>query len=90
MSETQLIEDAKEFIENTMKFSFNSLETRTMANRMLKCIEFGAKWGISKEAYTESQLREAIRLAREQYHDDGRPIHVLQTDYDIEQMIKNL
>lgn len=39
-----LEEAAKDFIENTMKFSFDSLETRTQANRMLKCAEFGAKW----------------------------------------------
>jgi hypothetical protein len=38
-----LEEAAKDYIENTMKFSFNSLETKTQANRMLKCIEFGAK-----------------------------------------------
>ena len=44
LGETTLEEAAKDYIENTMKFSFNSLETKTQANRMLKCIEFGAKW----------------------------------------------
>ncbi len=39
-----LEEAAKDYIENTMRFSFNSMETKTQANRMLKCVEFGAKW----------------------------------------------
>ena len=39
-----LEEAAKDFIENTMKFSFISNDTKTQANRMLKCVEFGAKW----------------------------------------------
>lgn len=37
-------EAAKDFIENTMKFSFASNDTKTQANRMLKCVEFGVKW----------------------------------------------
>jgi hypothetical protein len=41
----ETLEDAaKDFIENTMKFSFISNDTKTQANRMLKCVEFGAKW----------------------------------------------
>ena len=44
MSKETLEEASKDYIENTMKFSFNSLETKTQANRMLKCVEFGAKW----------------------------------------------
>jgi hypothetical protein len=32
--------EAKNFIENEMKFSFNSLETKTQASRMLKCVVF--------------------------------------------------
>jgi hypothetical protein len=39
-----LEEAAKRYIENVMRFSFTSLETKTQANRMLKCSEFGAKW----------------------------------------------
>jgi hypothetical protein len=45
MKKKETIEEAaKDYIENTMKFSFDSLETKTQANRMLKCVEFGAKW----------------------------------------------
>lgn len=44
-----LEEAAKDYIENTMRFSFNSMETKTQANRMLKCVEFGAKWQIGKQ-----------------------------------------
>ena len=46
-----------------MKFSFNSLETKTQANRMLKCVEFGAKWQQEqdKNLYSEEDLREAFR-----------------------------
>ena len=46
---TELEEAAKDFIENTMKFSFTSNDTKTLANRMLKCIEFGAKWQMNKQ-----------------------------------------
>ena len=53
-------EVAKDFIENTMKYSFNSLETKTQANRMLKCIEFGAKWQ-EKRMYSEEEVRKAIQ-----------------------------
>jgi hypothetical protein len=48
-------EAAKDFIENTMKFSFNSLETKTQANRMLKCVEFGAKYQ-AERMYTLEQI----------------------------------
>ena len=45
MKNKETIEEAaKDFIENTMKFSFTSNDTKTQANRMLKCVEFGAKW----------------------------------------------
>ena len=50
-------EAAKDFIENTMKFSFNSLETKTLANRMLKCVEFGAKWEQAR-SYSEKDMVE--------------------------------
>jgi hypothetical protein len=52
-----LEEAAKDYIENTMKFSFNSLETKTQANRMLKCIEFGAKWQ-QERMYSEEEMDE--------------------------------
>jgi len=54
-----LEEAAKDYIENTMKFSFNSLETKTQANRMLKCVEFGAKWQ-SERMYSEEEVLELI------------------------------
>jgi hypothetical protein len=39
-----LEEAGKDFIENTIRYSFNSDETKTFANRLLKCVEFGAEW----------------------------------------------
>ena len=50
---------AKDFIENTMKFSFTSNDTKTLANRMLKCVEFGAKWQQEqdKKLYSEEEVR---------------------------------
>ena len=50
---------AKDFIENTMKFSFTSNDTKTLANRMLKCVEFGAKWQQEqiKNMYSEEEVR---------------------------------
>ncbi len=50
-----LEEASKDYIENTMKFSFNSLDTKTQANRMLKCAEFGAKWQ-EQRMYSELEL----------------------------------
>ena len=55
----ETLEDAaKDFIENTMKFSFISNDTKTQANRMLKCVEFGAKWKQeqNKNLYSEEDL----------------------------------
>ena len=49
-----LEEAAKDFIENTMKFSFTSNDTKTLANRMLKCVEFGAKWQQEQEQNNEN------------------------------------
>lgn len=43
-SKVELKDIAKDFVENTMLFSFNSMETRTTAKRMLRCVEFGANW----------------------------------------------
>jgi hypothetical protein len=57
---TEFEEAAKDYIENTMKFSFNSLETKTQANRMLKCVEFGAKWQ-KERMYSEEDLKEAFK-----------------------------
>jgi hypothetical protein len=53
---------AKNFIENEMKFSFNSLETKTHANRMLKCVEFGAKWQ-AERMYSEEEVLNLIQEA---------------------------
>ena len=38
-------------------------DTKTQANRMLKCVEFGAKWQQEqdKNLYSEEDLREAFR-----------------------------
>lgn len=57
-SKETLEEAAKDFIENTMKFSFISNDTKTQANRMLKCVEFGAKWQQeqNKNLYSEEDL----------------------------------
>lgn len=54
-----LEEVAKNYIENTMKFSFNSLETKTYANRMLKCVEFGAKFQQEK-MYSEEDMHKLM------------------------------
>ena len=57
-----LEEAAKDYIENTMRFSFNSMETKTQANRMLKCVEFGAKWQ-QERSYSEAiEFAEWIRI----------------------------
>ena len=39
------------------------METKTQANRMLKCVEFGAKWQQEqyKNKYSEEDLRNAYR-----------------------------
>jgi hypothetical protein len=50
-----LEEAGKDYIENTMKFSFKFLETKTQANRMLKCVEFGAKWQ-AERMYSEEEV----------------------------------
>jgi len=62
-----LEEIAKDFIENTMKFSFNSLETRTQANRMLKCFEFGVK-----QQAKRMDNKEDLYKAFEAGHDSAR------------------
>ncbi|TXG86436.1 MAG: hypothetical protein E6R13_00440 [Spirochaetes bacterium] len=59
----ETLEDAaKNFIENTMKFSFISNDTKTQANRMLKCVEFGAKWQQeqNKKLYSEEEVLRII------------------------------
>jgi hypothetical protein len=50
-----LEEAAEKFIENIMRYSFNSNETRTFANRLLKCTEFGAKWQ-QERMYSEEDM----------------------------------
>lgn len=54
-----LEEAAKDYIENTMRFSFNSMETKTQANRMLKCVEFGAKWQ-QERMYSEEEVKNML------------------------------
>jgi hypothetical protein len=68
-----LEEVAKSYIENTMRFSFNSLETKTQANRMLKCAEFGAKWQ-AERMYSEEDLKSAYMV--------GKHGGVTQTHYE--------
>jgi hypothetical protein len=59
-----LEEASKDYIENTMKYSFNSLETKTFANRLLKCAEFGAKWQ-AERMYSEEDMINCFNAARE-------------------------
>jgi hypothetical protein len=59
-----LEEAAKDFIENTMKYSFNSLETKTFANRLLKSVEFGAKWQ-AERMYSEEEVEKIAKDAYE-------------------------
>ena len=60
-----LEEVAKDFIENTMKYSFNSLETKTFANRLLKSVEFGAKWQ-AERMYSEEEVLDLLH--RRSFH----------------------
>lgn len=56
MKNKETLEEAgKDYIENTMKFSFDSLDTKTQANRMLKCVEFGAKYQ-TERMYSEEEV----------------------------------
>ena len=64
LKQETLEEAAKDFIENTMKFSFASNDTKTQANRMLKCVEFGAKWQ-QERMYSEEEVRKAIDYGAE-------------------------
>ena len=53
MNNSEIIKKAgKDFIENTMHFSFNSMDTKTQANRMLKCVEFGAGLQLKQNSET--------------------------------------
>ena len=71
-----LEKDAKDFIENTMKFSFTSNDTKTQANRMLKCVEFGAKWQQeqSKNLYNEEEVHAIIESY--QNNVENNPNHI--------------
>ena len=63
MKNKETFEDAaNDFIENIMKFSFTSIDTKTHANRMLKCVEFGAKWQQEqdKNLYSEEEVINAL------------------------------
>lgn len=64
-------EAGKDFIENSMKFSFNSLETRTQANRMLKCIEFGAKYQAERMYSEEEAIKKIIDYVDFQFNANG-------------------
>lgn len=62
-------EVAKDFIENTMKFSFTSIDTKTQANRMLKCVEFGTKWQQEQEnaLYNEEEVLYLLLLCKDTF-----------------------
>jgi hypothetical protein len=60
MKQETLEEAGKDYIENTMKFSFDSLDTKTQANRMLKCVEFGANYQ-AERMYSETEVLELLR-----------------------------
>jgi len=64
LKQETLEEASKDYIENTMKFSFNSLDTKTQANRMLKCAEFGAKWQ-QERMYSEEEVIKIVEKSRE-------------------------
>ena len=66
-----LEEAAKNYIENTMKFSFNFLETKTQANRMLKCVEFGAKWQQERMYSEEESIQKIIDYVDFQFNTNG-------------------
>lgn len=71
-----LEEAGKNYIENVMKFSFNSLETKTQANRMLKCVEFGAKWKQKQDEnlYSEEEVHDIIESY--QNNVENNPKHI--------------
>lgn len=64
-------EAAKKYIENTMKFSFNFLETKTQANRMLKCVEFGAKWQQERMYSEKESIQKIIDYVDFQFNTNG-------------------
>ena len=71
--EKTLEEAGKDFIENEMKYSFSSLETKTQANRMLKCVEFGAKWQAERTYSEEDMIAFAEFIAT--YPDKNRNVN---------------
>jgi hypothetical protein len=66
-----LEEAGKDFIENEMKYSFKSMSSRTVANRMLKCVEFGAKWQ-AERMFSEEDLQEAFYAHNQSWIDYER------------------
>lgn len=54
--EEKLKNDAIDFIENTMKLSFKSNDTKTQANWLLKAIEFGVNWQ-AERSYSENEVK---------------------------------
>ena len=54
--EEKLKNDAIDFIENTMKLSFTSNDTKTQANWLLKAIEFGVNWQ-KERSYSENEVK---------------------------------
>jgi hypothetical protein len=65
-----LEEAAKDFIENTMKYSFNSLETKTFSNKLLKCVDFGAMWQ-AERMYSKEDVIQKILDFRFQCNSDS-------------------
>lgn len=51
-----LRDDTINFIENTMKLSFKSNDTKTQANWLLKAIEFGVDWQ-AERSYSENEVK---------------------------------
>jgi hypothetical protein len=80
-----LEEAGKDFIENTMKYSFTSSETKTVANRMLKCVEFGAKWQ-QERMYNEKEVESLLHRFMQSQHPDW---HGYSTTKWFEQFKKN-
>jgi hypothetical protein len=62
MGNTEIKKLGIDFIENTMRYSFNSSETRTFANRLLSCIEFGTK---IKMQNIDEKIQDLLALSNE-------------------------
>lgn len=78
-----LIKEATDFIENTMKFSFDSSETNSIAKRMLKCVEFGADWQ-AKRMYTDEEVVQLLKFINERLPDT----YSIDPDEEIDEWLK--